>query len=157
MATKKRKSNSFKKILYATDFSDASFDAFDKALLLAKKFNAKLFIIHVVDTSPQAAGFYLPHISIDNLNADMEAAASEMLSKKFKRRLAGLSSPKNYELHTVSGVPAKEILKLASKEKADLIVLGTYGRSGLDRLVFGSTTERVMRKAGSPVMAVPPA
>jgi len=52
------------------------------------------------------------------------------------------------------GVPYEEIIKFADKEKIDLIIMGTYGRSGLDRFIFGSVAERVVRKAPCPVMTV---
>ena len=152
---KNRKTHTnFKRILYATDFSDMSYEAFDTARDMAKRYNATLTIVHVIDTSTEAAGFYLPHITMDNFTGDMKTAAEEMLTKQFKRRLKTL---KGYELISVLGTPDEEILKLAKKKNSDLIVLGTYGRSGLDRLLFGSTTERVLRKAGRPVLAVPPA
>ena len=59
-----------------------------------------------------------------------------------------------YESVILTGIPYEEILKKADEEKAALIVLGTHGRSGIDHILFGSTAERVVRKARCPVMTV---
>ncbi|MEE9543293.1 MAG: universal stress protein [Thermodesulfobacteriota bacterium] len=151
MATKKF--NGFKNIILTTDFSDASTDAFSYALSMARNYNAKLTILHVVDTSTDASGFYLPHISFKNLDKEMKSSAMAMLEKNYKRRL---NAHKKYEFVVLSGNPHKEIIKYTDKTGADLVVMGTYGHSGIDRLVFGSTTERVLREAKCPVLAIHP-
>ncbi|MDZ4383335.1 MAG: universal stress protein, partial [Thermodesulfovibrionia bacterium] len=63
----------------------------------------------------------------------------------------GLSDVKKVVLN---GIPYEEIIKFAAKEKIDMIVMGTYGRVGIERFIFGSTAERVVRKAPCPVMTV---
>lgn len=151
MATKKF--NGFKNILFTTDFSDASAEAFSYALNMAKSYNAKLTIVHVVDTSREASGFYLPHISFDNLDKEMRSAAVCMLEKEYKKRLSAF---KKHQYIVLCGTPHKEIIKCSNKIKADLVVMGTYGHSGIDHMVFGSTTERVLRKAQCPVLAIHP-
>lgn len=151
MAT--RKFNGYKKIIFTTDFSKASDEAFSYALSMAKHYRAKLFIVNVIDTSMDAAGFYLPHMSFANLDKDMEYAATLLMEKSYKKRL---STFKNYEYVVLKGVPHKEITKYINKTKADLVVMSTYGHSGLDRLIFGSTTERVLKTASCPVLAIRP-
>jgi nucleotide-binding universal stress UspA family protein len=61
---------------------------------------------------------------------------------------------KNVEKRVVQGIPWEEIIHFADEEKMDMIVMGTYGRIGLDRLLFGNTAERVVRRAPCPVMTV---
>ena len=148
-----KKFNGFKNILFTTDFSEPSLEAFSYALSMAQNYKAKLTIFHVVDTSSDASGFYLPHIAFENLNKDMEISAMAMLEKAHKRRLGSF---KNYKYVVLSGNPHKEIIKYSIKTRVDLVVMGTYGHGAIDRLVFGSTTERVLKKAKCPVLAIHP-
>ncbi|HET6419982.1 MAG TPA: universal stress protein [Geobacteraceae bacterium] len=143
----------FKKILFATDFSEISEYAFDYAMSLAGKFNAKLIIIHVINEPVDLRGFYVPHISFDSIEREIALSAEKMMDKFCDRKLASF---RNYEKLTVSGIPYEEILKKADEEQVDLIVMGTHGRAGIDHLLFGSTAERVVRKSVCPVMTVRP-
>ncbi len=143
----------FKKILFATDFSEVSEYAFDYATALAGKFNAKLIIIHVINEPVDLRGFYVPHISFDAIEREIALSAEKMMDKFCGRKLA---DNQDYEKLTVSGIPYEEILKKANEEMVDLIVMGTHGRAGIDHFLFGSTAERVVRKALCPVMTVRP-
>ncbi len=139
------------KILFATDFSENSAHAFDYALTLARKFNARLLIIHVINEPVDLRGFYVPHVSFENLEKEIEAGAEKMMQKFCSATLEDFA---DYETAIVAGIPYEEILKKAADEKVSLIVMGTLGRSGIDHLLFGSTAERVVRKATCPVMTV---
>lgn len=138
-------------ILFATDFSESSEHAFEYAYSLATTYSARLIIIHVINEPVDLRGFYVPHISFEKLEKEIEAGAETMLEKFCRTRLADYA---NYESRVVTGIPYEEILKVAATENAAMIVLGTHGRSGLDHLLFGSTAERVVRKANSPVLTV---
>jgi nucleotide-binding universal stress UspA family protein len=142
----------FETILFTTDFTDASVHAASFAISLARKYNAKLRVLHVVDTTEEAAGFYIPHLSYENLDAELEKTAAAILKKFCEKNLKGIEG---YETGVLAGEPYKEILKAA--KDADLIVMGTFGKASLERILLGSTTERVMRKATCPVLIVPPA
>jgi nucleotide-binding universal stress UspA family protein len=143
----------FKKILFATDFSDISGYAFDYAASLAKKFNSRLIIMHVINEPVDLRGFYVPHISFDTIEREIAMSAEKMMDKFCDQNLSNYD---NFEKYTVSGIPYEEILKKADVEKVDLIVLGTHGRAGIDHFLFGSTAERVVRKAACPVLTVRP-
>lgn len=143
----------FSTILFATDFSEISEHAFDYAYTLAKKFDSKLIVMHVINEPVDLRGFYVPHISFDSLEKEIEGAAEKMMNKFCLGRLEDLAAS---EKVIVSGVPYDEIIALAAKEKASLIVLGTHGRAGLDHLLFGSTAERVVRRSQCPVMTIRP-
>ncbi len=151
--TKKTRDTEFRNILITTDFSDLSGETFTYALSVAKKYGAKLHILHVVDTAAHAAGFYLPHLSFDKIGEDMTKAAEKMLSKHYIKELHGFD---DYDSTVLTGAPHEEIIKYASTHEVDLVVMGCFGRTGLDRIVFGSTTERVMRALNCPVLAVSP-
>ncbi|MBI5561684.1 MAG: universal stress protein [Deltaproteobacteria bacterium] len=143
----------FGNILFPTDFSGASALAAGYALSLARQNRARLYCMHVMDTSNEAAGFYVPHLSFENLDEEMLVGAEEMLHKFAQKHLKGY---KNVELRVTSGEPYREIVKAVKALKIDLCVMGTYGKAGLERLFIGSTTERVTRRAACPVLVIPP-
>jgi nucleotide-binding universal stress UspA family protein len=143
----------FSTILFATDFSEISEYAYDYAYTLAKKFNSKLIVMHVINEPVDLRGFYVPHISFESLEKEIEDAAEKMMKKFCSGRLTDLASS---DTVIVSGIPYDEIINKADKEDVSLIVLGTHGRAGLDHLLFGSTAERVVRRARCPVMTIRP-
>jgi universal stress protein A len=140
-----------KKILFATDFSEGSKHALPYAVDLAKHYNAKLVFMHVVYDVAKTAGWYVPHISVDEIYTDLEKAARAELDKTFTEEMRGF---KDLEHIVVKGVPYEEITKYAEINKVDMIVIATHGRTGLDRLLFGSTAEQVVRYAPCPVLSV---
>jgi nucleotide-binding universal stress UspA family protein len=141
----------FDKILFATDFSDSSEHAFEYALALAQQFKSHLIILHVINEPVDLRGFYVPHVSFENLEKEIEEGAQKMMARFCEGHVREYS---DYECSIVSGVPFEEILKRAEQEKVSFIVLGTQGRSGIDHLLFGSTAERVVRKATCAVVTV---
>lgn len=141
----------FDRILFATDFSESSEYAFEHALTLAKKFNARLTILHVINEPVDLRGFYVPHISFEKLEDEIRESAEKMMQKFCRNKIKDFS---NYETFVLAGIPYDEILKKAEEEKASLIVLGTHGRTGIDHVLFGSTAEKVVRKSRCPVMTV---
>ncbi len=143
----------FDTIILPTDFTLASERAALYALSLARQHKARLIVAHVVDVKGEAAGFYLPHLSYEKLDAELAEAAGEMLSK-FRSRVIGRY--KNTEERLLKGEPYSEILRLAASCKSCLVVMGTFGKAPIDRFFFGSTAERVVRRATCPVMVVPP-
>lgn len=141
----------FTKILTAIDFSENSECAFDYALTLATQFNAELTIIHVINEPVDLRGFYVPHISFEQLEKEIEGSAGKMMETFCSSRLGSFA---NYKTEVVTGIPSDEITAAAARIDASLIVLGTHGRTGLDRILFGSTAERVVRSAGCPVLTI---
>ncbi len=143
----------FTKILYATDFSEVSEYAFDYALTLATKFDSTLIVMHVINEPVDLRGFYVPHISFDSLEREITDSAGKMMRRFCAGKLANFHK---YETVIVSGIPYEEINKKAEAEGVSLIVLGTHGRAGIDHFLFGSTAERVVRRACCAVMTVRP-
>jgi len=139
------------KILFATDFSENSEHAFDYAYLMARTFNARLIIIHVINEPVDLRGFYVPHISFEKLEKEIEEGAEKMMEKFCHTRIKDFT---NYETVIIAGIPYEDILKKADEENVALIVMGTQGRKGIDHFLFGSTAERVVRNAKCPVMTV---
>ncbi len=141
----------FKTILFATDFSEGSDFAFQYALSMARKFDGKLLIIHIINEPVDLRGFYVPHISFDKLEEEIEQGAEKLMEKFCRTHMQDFT---DYESFVFPGIPYDEIIKNAVDFNADLIVLGTHGRTGLDHVLFGSTAEKVVRKSPVPVMTI---
>ncbi|MDO8137507.1 MAG: universal stress protein [Candidatus Brocadiales bacterium] len=136
------------KILLPTDFSECAQHALMYALSLATEYKAQLIVLHVV---PQ---LNLPpemEASAGALYDEMEEKARAKIVKLIPRRFLEKIKVQNV---VVRGVPFLEIIKEAKKRNADLITIGTHGRTGLQHAVFGSVAENVARKAPCPVLIV---
>lgn len=143
------KSELFKKIVIATDGSEYSANAINYAVELARISESKIFAIYVVDT-----GVFMS-IPMDVAWMNMY----EMLKKEGDEATAMVESAARaanveIECFTVEGHPAEEIIKLADNNSADIIIMGTLGKSGLDRFLLGSVAEKVSRISRIPVMIV---
>jgi len=140
-----------KSILFPTDFSEGSAQALKYAVDMANRYGAKLYVIHVIYDIAKASGWYVPHVSVDQMYKDIESSAKKELDRFGVEELSGL---KNIERSVITGVPHDEIVAFANKHKIDLIVIATHGRKGIDRLLFGSTAAQVVRYAPCPVLTV---
>jgi len=141
----------FEKILTAIDFSESSDFAFEYALTLARQFQAELTVMHVINEPVDLRGFYVPHISFEQLEKEIEEGAEKMMEKFCQTKMGDFT---RYTTAVVAGIPYEEILRKAEESGASLIVLGTHGRTGIDHLIFGSTAERVVRSAACPVLTI---
>jgi len=141
----------FDKILTAIDFSDSSDFAFEYALTLARQFQAELTVMHVINEPVDLRGFYVPHISFEQLEKEIEEGAEKMMGTFCQTKMGDYT---RYTTLVVAGIPYEEIIRKAEESGASLIVLGTHGRTGIDHLIFGSTAERVVRSAACPVLTI---
>ncbi len=138
-----------KEILFPTDFTEGALHALPYAADMARSCQAKLHIIHVIYDVATASGLYVPHVSFDQMYQDLEKSARKELENFGFDELKGL---KNVEYAVLRGIPYEEILKYAQEKNISIIVLGTHGRKGLDRFLFGSTAEKVVRYSTCPVL-----
>jgi nucleotide-binding universal stress UspA family protein len=143
----------FRHILAPTDFSEYSKQAVASALELAKKFGAKLSILHVVELPPYPVEGYVPPSLSATFLEDLERQASQDLAQVVPE--AESASIEVARLVTV-GSPYRKIIDMAEAEQVDLIVMATAGRTGFSRLVMGSIAERVVRTASCPVLTIRP-
>jgi nucleotide-binding universal stress UspA family protein len=137
-------------VLYATDFSRASRPAFARALDLARHHRARLVLLHILMPPSPFLGDELPASFVD-----LQVRAR----REVERRLATLVGQAKkagirVETELTEGVPSEEILRAARRQRADLIVMGTHGRTGLGRVFMGSVAERVLQRATCPVLTV---
>ena len=139
------------RILCPTDFSESSAKAYDYAYSLARHYGAKLFVQHVAEQVIAPYHGYIAQNQIEELNAYESAEAQKNFHELAKKAKNGLKQEFVFQRW---GPAADFILSFTEEQRIDLIVMGTHGRRGLDRLIVGSVLERVLRKARSPVLAV---
>lgn len=139
-----------KKILVPTDFSDSAHNALEHARVYAARFEAELLLLHVVETLAVGYASDLFPVPMAEVFQEMSGYAQAEL-----RKLADEARAQKLEVRelVVQGKPSAEIVRVAEEEHVDLIVLGTHGKGVLDHALFGSTTERVVRKAPCPVLS----
>lgn len=136
-----------KKILVPVDFSECTKESLLYAVPFAKQFDARLTLLHVMEPTYLAPS----ETSALPITETVEAATKRL--KQLRDRCAG-----TVQCQTLVrlGYCEHEIIKVAQEEGSDLIILSTHGRTGLARLVMGSTAERVVRRAGCPLLIVRP-
>ncbi len=139
------------KILVPTDFSDGARHALRYGISFAREYQSELLLLHVVETvaAPYASDLF--PVPMAEVFQELSAYARGELQK-----LAEQAAAKGVNARTlvVQGKPSLEIMRVAREETIDMIVLGTHGKGVLDQALFGSTTERVVRKAPCPVLTV---
>ena len=146
-------SNLFKKILIATDGSEYIKKAVTHAIDLAKLYGAELHAVYVmdikIDYGPKS--YLSTDLSTESLENFLRHEGEEA-TKHIEEQAAqeGLSVKK----WIVKGHPAEEILKLADEQSVDMIVMGTLGKSGIEKFVLGSVADKVIRNSRIPVMTV---
>jgi len=147
----------FKRILCPIDFSEFSQHALDCAVAIARSHKSRVIAVHVfanwpvVDVIPSLRTEALQTVSLKDI--DREALLGQL------HRVVNVRPTHGVEIEAVlTEAPDvhREILAQAIAVKADLIVMGSHGRSGFERMLLGSITEKVLRKAACPVMVVPP-
>lgn len=143
-----------RRILHPVDFSDASRHALEHAVAIAKWYEAQITALHVIRTRPLAQP---PILAVEPAVTPAGSPMRQSLQDQLRTwlepaRQAGLSTEERLD----DGDPAECIVGDAAEIGADLIVMGTHGLSGFERLMLGSVTEKVLRKATCPVLTVPP-
>jgi nucleotide-binding universal stress UspA family protein len=138
-----------KTILLSTDFSEASSKAVEPARMLARKFGAKILLVHVGEFV-----FYGEHYLMVDLAPIQEEANARARQELERFAAAQFGADFEVELASPLGVPHIEIVKLAEERKVDMIVMATHGRGFVSHAILGSTTERVLRRTPCPVLVV---
>lgn len=141
----------FKNILYATDFSDSSISAADHARLLKELTGATLHILHVIAELSDQQRTMIHQEYFKDFEKSVEQQALQDMHQFCASHFEGLEQIKS---HTLLGNPFQQIMQLSEQLSADLIVIGTHGRTGIEHVLVGSTAERVVRNSKIPVLTV---
>ncbi len=139
------------RILVPIDFSEHSKRALKYAIPFAQQFIASIDLIYVVEPTIYPADFSFGQAGFPNVEEELRASGSNELDTLIKKEIAG-RVPANKVIRT--GKPSYEIIQYAREAKMDLIIIATHGHSGMEQILFGSTTEKVVRKAPCPVLVV---
>jgi nucleotide-binding universal stress UspA family protein len=138
-----------RRMLCPVDFSEASENALDFAVDLASKFGAEIHLVHVyqlpVYALPDGAVMAGPEFTT-RVTTELEKGLSALARRREGAKMA---------THLVEGIPYREVVRMADEIGADMIVMGTHGRTGIRHLLLGSVAERVVRSAKIPVITVP--
>ena len=141
-----------KKILCALDLSQHSESVAAYASEFSKKFDAEIVAVYIAPALTQYVGFHVPPSSIENFVREIVTGAEESMQEFVGKHFAGVNATGTV-LH---GYAAEEILNHASEIGADMIIMGTHGRKGIDRILFGSVAEKIVKSSTIPVMTVRP-
>lgn len=137
------------KILVPVDFSSYSQSTIDYAAMIAERFDASVVLLHVIES--------LPYSVTDTFKVVEHRKSLETLATSLLQNLSDGLRARKLAVRTrlVWGTASREILSEARRQKPDLIVMGTHGRTGLPHVVLGSVAEKTVRLSGVPVLTVP--
>ena len=147
----RRSAITLRRILVPIDFSEHSKNALKYAIPFAEQFKASIDLIYVVEPTVYPADFSFGQIGFPNVEEELRNRGSEeldhLMEKEIGRRVSASKTVR-------TGKPFYEINQYAAEEDVDLIVIATHGHTGMEHLLFGSTAEKVVRKAPCPVLVV---
>jgi len=143
----------FKKILFPVDLSESSPKLVPYVTTMAEKFGAEIHLLFVARVFQYFSGIYVPHPSISKFEDEVVEGAKKRLKEFTEEYFSGLPGTK---AEVIAGDISEEILKYTESKGIDLLILGTHGRKGLEKVVFGSVAERVAKASPVPVLLVNP-
>ena len=144
-----------KRILWPTDFSEASCEALKAANELALHFSAELILVHVVPPLHIMPTAEAPeHFHTSSYPLEMEASARDALRQVVEKNVSKEIKTNAMVIHGNLGNVADEIVNVADHEKTDIIIIATHGQTGWRRFMFGSVAEKVIRMAPCPVLSI---
>lgn len=140
-----------RKILVPVDFSDNSQKILLEAQLLAEKLQASVAVVFVVQSIADYSGFFVPHMPIAQFEEDLLQSAKVKMESFVTENIPG-----GCQSVVLAGDVAEEILEYAKGNGVDMIVMGTHGYKGLEKILFGSVAEQVVKNAPCPVLTINP-
>lgn len=143
--------NKITKILVPIDFSNYSKKALQYAVSFAKQFNSKLYLVYVIEPVIYPSDFSMRQVTFPSSDTDVTDRAKEELNALIKTEIGDTIES---DIIIKTGKPFVKINETASEEDIDLIIIATHGHTGIEHLLFGSTAEKVVRKAPCPVLTL---
>jgi len=143
----------FKKLLFPVDLSTVSSLIASSVIALCEQLGAEIHLVHVTPNMEEIARFYGPEVFLPNIEEELVQGAERELEKFAQKLFAGYPNKKRVVL---KGDPVDEIIAYIKAEKIDLVVMGTHGRKGIDKILFGSVADRMVKNSTVPVMTINP-
>ena len=140
------------KLVCALDLSEHSKTVAEYATALDKASGASIVAVYAAPTLTQYTGFHVPPNTIDSFVGEIVSGAEKAMHQFVAENFEGVET----KAEVVVGYAAEEIISIAEKEKADMIIMGTHGRKGIDRILFGSVAEKVVKNSPVPVLTIRP-
>lgn len=152
-----KKMHEIKTVITPIDFSDNAGLVVESAAYMAGTFGANLHVIFIVQNFEDYSGFFVPQMNVPNIEQELFIGAEEQMDNFCKEhneffQKAGI----RVNNKVLVGDVAEKIVEYASEIEGDLIVMGTHGYKGLERIMFGSVADQVVKSAGCPVMTINP-
>lgn len=146
------------KVVTPVDFSDNSRLIAESAAYLAGKFGAAMHLVYVVQNFEDYSGFFVPQMTLPNLEGELlEGADGKMTS--FCKDIADFCAKagvSTLESKVFMGDVGEKIVEYANEIEADMVIMGTHGYKGLEKIMFGSVADKVVRSASCPVLTINP-
>lgn len=151
MSAHQKRVISLKKILVPIDFSGYSKNALKYAVPFAKQFDAEILLLYVVEPTIYPADFSFGQIGLPGIEEEVRKRGTEELAKLAKDEISDVVKSRT---RVETGKAFTEIIRVAKEEEIDLIIIATHGHTGIEHAIFGSTAEKVVRKAPCPVLSI---
>ncbi|MBU4316478.1 MAG: universal stress protein [Proteobacteria bacterium] len=143
----------FKKILFPVDFSEVSQKIVPYVETMAEKFNAEVHVLFVARILDYFVSIYVPHSSINTFEEEILKGGRKSMEKFLSE---SFPAPQKVKGEVVLGDASEKILEYVKSNHIDLLIMGTHGRKGLDKVLFGSVADRVSKMCDAPVLLVNP-
>ena len=141
------------RILFPVDLTESSEKLIPRVINMVHKFSAELHVLFVVRIFQYFSSIYVPHPSINLFENELIEGARKKMDEFVQTHFSQMS---NVTGEVILGDPAETIISYIEDKKMDMIVMGTHGRKGLDRVIFGSVAERVIKTSPVPVLVMNP-
>ena len=143
----------FKKILYPLDLSDSSAKIVPYVQSVANRFESKIHLFFAARVFDYFTSIYVPHPSINQFEKEIIDGAEKRLYEFVDEHFSEFPDTRTA---VVAGDAAEKIIEYIGDQQIDLVIMGTHGRKGMDKIIFGSVAERVLKTSPVPVMVVNP-
>ena len=147
-----------RRIVTPIDFSDNSRLIADSSVFMASKYEASLYFVFVVQNFEDYSGFFVPQMHVPNLEEELMIGAEERM-ERFLEEMSDVTSEfgvKDITHKVLMGDVGEQIVDYATEIRADMIIMGTHGYKGLEKIMFGSVADKVVRSALCPVTTINP-
>lgn len=144
-----------KRILFPVDFTESSKKIVGYVKVFLRNCSAKLYLLHVIKGPEDFTGFELGTAWWANFEKDLRDGANKAMTRFIEENFSEIENLIE-ESHIVIGDPVEEILKYIKEKSIDMVIMGTHGRKGLEKVMFGSVAEGIIARASCPVLTINP-